>query len=155
MLFRAHTAPRDGRVQKSRGGGAAPPPSENQLRVTGTLRSRQTLPCAFTHTVCLAAPPAVDGRAVCSNRYTRIDANDLPLHQRDLFGSAEWHRSYARRGRVEGFFGNLKNDATESVQRGVIRVVGLYKTGLMLAGAAATNLRLTDTFRARSKLRFE
>ena len=98
----------------------------------------------------LAAPPAVDGRAVCSNRYTRIDAADLPLHQRGLFGSAQWHHSYARRGRVEGFFGNLKNDATESVQRGVIRVVGLYKTGLMLAAAvAATNLRLTDTFRAR------
>ena len=98
----------------------------------------------------LAAPPAVDGRAVCSNRHTRIDANDLPLHQRDLFGSTEWHHSYARRGRVEGFFGNLKNDATESVQRGVIRVVGLFNTGLMLAAAvAATNLRLTETFRAR------
>ncbi len=57
----------------------------------------------------LAAPRAVDGRDVCSNRYTRIDAADLPLHQRDLFGSTEWHHSYARRGPVEGFFGNLKN----------------------------------------------
>lgn len=99
----------------------------------------------------LSPPPvALDG-TVCSQRYVSVDAADLPLDQQHLFGSWEWARSYARRSRVEGFFGSVKNQACENLNRGSIRVVGLVKTGVLVALAVASaNLRHVDSFRART-----
>jgi len=92
-------------------------------------------------------PKRVAKGSVCSKKYTRIHATDMPLNQEDQFGSFEWSMSMMRRNLVEGFFGNLKNEATENMKRGSIRVRGLYKTGLMvLYSVAATNLRLITRY---------
>ena len=53
-----------------------------------------------------------------------------------------------RRNRVEGFFGNMKDEARESIRRGVIRVRGREKIGVFVALAIASlNVRLTESFR--------
>jgi hypothetical protein len=72
-------------------------------------------------------PTHVAKGSVCAKKYTRIHATDLPLNQTDQFGSFQWSMSMMRRNLVEGFFGNLKNEATENLKRGSIRVRGLYK----------------------------
>jgi hypothetical protein len=73
---------------------------------------------------------------------------DIPLAQRKLFGSAEWKAAYDRRGRVEGGYSNLKNEATTNIKRGTIRVMGLIKTGIMvLMAQAVTNVRLGHAYR--------
>ncbi len=98
----------------------------------------------------LAAPPIAQPNSVCAKKFTRFDAHEIPLSQRDLFGSERWYQSYQRRSRVEGFFGNLKNEACENIRRGTIRVMGLVKTGLLVSIAVATvNLRLTRSFDKR------
>ena len=83
----------------------------------------------------LGAPKEALPGTVCAQRFVNVGADDLPLDQPDLFGSWEWAASYARRSRVEGFFGSVKNQATENLNRGTIRVVGLVKVGLLVAMA--------------------
>ena len=72
-------------------------------------------------------------------------ADELPLSQREQYGSFEWYVSMNRRNRVEGFFGNLKDRARANIRRGTIRVMGLVKTELLVAMAVASlNLRLGE-----------
>lgn len=98
----------------------------------------------------LAPTVAVSG-SVCSKKYTTFHATDAPLSQRDLFGTAGWFQSMSRRSRVEGFFGNLKNEARQNMRRGTIRVRGLVRTGMLVAFAvASTNMRLAETFARRT-----
>ena len=55
-------------------------------------------------------------------------------------------------GRSEGFFGNLKDKARENLTRGTIRVMGLVKTGLLVAMAVASlNLRLGEKWEATQR----
>jgi hypothetical protein len=97
---------------------------------------RGTLPVFYNPAVAVAG-------TVCANAYTTFPATDLPLSQRELYGSKDWFFSYSRRNRVEGFFGNTKNEASENLRRGSIRVRTGMKTGfLVLMILAATNLRL-------------
>jgi hypothetical protein len=99
-------------------------------------------------------PPSPEGHLVCTQNTTTFDASELPLSQRDLYKTAEWTRSYGRRNAVESGFGNAKNMATENLQRGSVRVTGLYKTGILMGfSIAAMNLRLADAFRSRKMVR--
>lgn len=80
---------------------------------------------------------------ICAKQRLRIPAEQLPLWQPYQYGSEAWWASMSRRARVEGAFGQLKNEATQDLTRGAIRVMGLAKTALMCAFlAAASNLRL-------------
>ena len=105
----------------------------------------------------LATDPAVFTPAntrrlpkVCGQEKARITRQELPFWQPDLYGSAAWYASYNRRNRIEGIFGNLKNDAAQDVSRGNVRVMGLAKTALMtLMTVIATNLRLLDRWTER------
>jgi hypothetical protein len=98
------------------------------------------------------APGNAQAKSVCTKKYTRFHAADLPLDQDEIYGSSEWFFSMSRRSMVEGFFGNLKNEATENLKRGSIRVRGLVKTGVMtLFSVAATNLRLIKNFVAKPR----
>ena len=87
---------------------------------------------------------------VCGQEKARVTREELPFWQPDLYGSAAWYASYSRRNRIEGIFGNLKNDAIQDISRGNIRVMGLAKTSLMtLMTVIATSLRLLDRWNAR------
>lgn len=86
----------------------------------------------------------------CGQQKSRVQAVELPFWQPLQHGSAEWYESFNRRNHVEGLFGNVKNDASQNLTRGRIRVMGLAKVSLMaLFIAMAANLRLTDTFHLR------
>jgi hypothetical protein len=101
----------------------------------------------------LAQGPATKSPSgkVCTQKFVKFDAVDMPLSQRDLFGTSEWYASYTRRNLVEGFFGSLKNNGVEGVRPGNVRMRGLVKHGLFIAVAtAAANLRHVESFRARN-----
>jgi hypothetical protein len=89
---------------------------------------------------------------ICGQQKSRVESSELPFWQHLQFGSPEWFESWNRRNIVEGLFGNVKNDASQNLTRGRIRVMGLAKVSLMaLFIAMAANLRLTDTFHLRQR----
>lgn len=99
-------------------------------------------------------PKRVVADSVCARRYSTFDiATDLPLYQRDLYGSKQWLESYRRRGTsIEPHFGAMKDESMASFRRGKVRVRGLVKTGLMVAFAlATTNRRLALAWEERQK----
>jgi hypothetical protein len=100
----------------------------------------------------VSAPPA-DPPACCNQRTITVPGDiDAKSRQRHYWGSRDWIKSFSRRSRVEGWFGNLKNETTEALNRGTFRVMGLCKTSLMLGiYAAATNLRLLRRWAARRR----
>jgi hypothetical protein len=98
-----------------------------------------------------ACPKTAATNSVCPKRYTTFQATDLPLSQREPYGSDECFKSSARRNRIEGLFDNLKNEATENVKRGIIRVRGLIKMGNLVSfGVASANRRLQESFKKHS-----
>jgi len=97
-------------------------------------------------------PKKARPNTVCDSRYRSFDiASELPLYQRDVFGSTAWRKSYGRRGTsVEPHFGGLKDEASAAYRRGKVRVRGIIKTGLLVAFAlATTNRRLALSWEAR------
>jgi hypothetical protein len=123
------------------------PAAAEKLRcplVPGSLSLPMTVPTALT-------PPKPARKAtVCAQATRRFAAADIPLAQRNLHGSRAWYTSWNRRNRVEGFFGNLKDEARESIRRGIVRVRTIEKVGMWLAFAvAAANERLAAAFKRR------
>ncbi len=80
----------------------------------------------------LTPPKVARNRTVCAQATKRFNAADIPLAQRDLHGSRDWYASWNRRNRVEGFFGNIKDEARESIRRGIVRVRTKEKVGLVV-----------------------
>lgn len=112
------------------------------------------VPASMTPTMAtptaLTAPKAARAGSVCANATKRFTAADIPLAQQDLHGTREWYNSWNRRNRVEGYFGNIKDEANESLRRGIVRVRTQEKLGLWLAFAvAAANIRLAEAYRRR------
>lgn len=98
-------------------------------------------------------PPAADtAPAACSQRTITVPGDVTPkIRQRLYWGDPKWIAAYNRGSRVEAGFGNIKSSKTEDVRRGWIHVVGLVKTGLMVAVAqAAANLRCLRTWAERT-----
>lgn len=123
------------------------PAAVGKLRCSQVPKSR-SLPFSKPTALFVNGQPPTTG--VCAQATKRFQATDVPLAQRDLFGSRAWYDSFNRRNRVEGFFGNIKDEARESLRRGIIRVRSKEKVGLWLALAvAAANVRLTEAFRRR------
>lgn len=85
---------------------------------------------------------------ICAQQKLRVEAEQLPLWQPYPYGSPAWWASMGRRARVEGSFGCLKDEATQNLNRGSIRVMGRAKTALMAVFlAAAVNIRLARKLR--------
>ena len=100
-------------------------------------------------------PASILANSVCASRYKTFDiATELPLFQREIYGSMAWRKSYARCGTsVEPHFGALKDEAVAGFARGKVRMRGLIKTGLMVAAAlATTNLRFARAWELRKQV---
>jgi hypothetical protein len=96
-------------------------------------------------------PPVENPPTCCTQRTITVPGDvDAKNRQRHYWGSRDWISAYARRSRVEGWFGNAKSNNAEGLTRGAFRVMGIAKTSLMLGiYAAATNLRLLRAWTAR------
>ena len=55
------------------------------------------------------------------------------LRQNEAWGTSPWKLSFSRRTHIEGFFGRIKNANSQTVKRGWTHVIGLIKTGIMIA----------------------
>jgi hypothetical protein len=101
----------------------------------------------------LTPPNPPDAPTCCSQRTITVPGDvDAKARQRHYWGSPNWIKAFNRRSRVEGWFGNLKNDNTEALGRGAFRVMGICKTSLMIAVyAACTNLRLLRAWARRTQ----
>ena len=99
-------------------------------------------------------PPDPSGHRCCTQRTISVPGDvDYRSRQRHYSGSHDWISSISRRSRVEGWFGDLKDRSRVALTRGGFRVMRLCKSSVMLAiYAAATNLRLLDTWAARTGL---
>jgi hypothetical protein len=90
---------------------------------------------------------------MCTQRTISVPGEvDYKSRQGHYWGRQDWISSFSRRSRVEGRFGNLKDRSREHSARGGFRVMGLCKTLMLAIYAAATNLRLLDTWAARTGL---
>jgi hypothetical protein len=111
--------------------------------------SSLALPLA-TPTV-LTPPDPATAPTCCSQRTITLPGDvDAKARQKHYWGP-NWIKAFNRRSRVEGWFGNLKNDNTEALGRGAFRVMGICKTSIMVAVyAACTNLRLLRAWARRT-----
>jgi hypothetical protein len=101
------------------------------------------------------APRTRRPNSVCASSYRTFTLEELPLYQRNIYGSKRWFDSYGRRGgSIEPHFGGLKDESAESFRKGKVRVRGIVKTGLMLAFAlASNNRRLANAWERRRRER--
>ena len=87
--------------------------------------------------------PSVDVPACCTQNTVEITLPEpiLKSVQPFFWGSRQWQEQYNKRTYVESLFGNIKNQATENVGRGMHRHVGIMMNHLHLT-LAATNFNL-------------
>ncbi len=111
-----------------------------------------SLALSFATPTVLTPPDPDIAPTCCTQRTITVPGDvDAKARQRHYWGSSNWIRAFNRRSRVEGWFGNLKNDNTEALGRGAFRVMGICKTSIMVAVfAAATNLRLLRAWARRT-----
>jgi hypothetical protein len=64
---------------------------------------------------------------ICGQEKSRVQMDELPFRQPLPHGSAAWYDSFNRRNRIEGIFGNVKNDASQNMTRGRFRVMGMAR----------------------------
>jgi hypothetical protein len=97
-------------------------------------------------------PDAATAPLTCQQRTIPLPGNVTPkIRQKLRHGSRAWVRSWRRRTYVETNYGNVKNDATENLNRSSLRVVGKVKVTLLISLAVmAMNLRLTRVWAQRT-----
>ena len=101
-----------------------------------------TMPVVYTPTNPIAG-------VVCTKKCQTFQADEVPLSQRELFGSRESYDAVNRRNAVEGFFGNIKDHARENFVRGSVRVRDQVKSGLLAAfNVASVNTRMANMWDA-------
>ena len=99
----------------------------------------------------IVAPPK-SPPACCTQKTITVPAavNAKTAQKHDYPGPA-WRGSYARRSAVERSYSTLKDPATNDVNRGWCRLMGLTPILLFLATTTAVrNLRVTDAYQARA-----
>ncbi|MGH3732331.1 MAG: hypothetical protein ACRDVC_03005 [Acidimicrobiales bacterium] len=87
-------------------------------------------------------PPTQHPPKCCTQRTVMIPGVAFgKLRQREDWGTEAWKRSYARRTHIEGYFGRIKSANSQTVKRSWTQIMGIIKTGLMIACVAmAANL---------------
>ena len=87
--------------------------------------------------------PSVDLPACCTQNTVELTLPEpiLKFVQPFFWGSKQWREQFNKRTYVESLFGNIKNQATENVGRGMHRHVGITMNHLHLT-LAATNFNL-------------
>jgi hypothetical protein len=88
---------------------------------------------------------------VCRQTQVTVAFDELPFWQPLIPGTAAHQWSIHRRSNVESAFSHIKDEATQSVRRGDIRVMGIAKVTLaVLLNAMAANLAEVARWRERS-----
>lgn len=113
------------------------PNSSKRIR----LRCRNN-PVSMRASMTLPTTDCVPGEPCGCNRTITLDPDFYPRErQRTLYGTTEWCCDYSRRNLVESANADLKRHIF-TVKRGFVRVIGLAKTGTLLAFAiAASNVQ--------------
>lgn len=126
--------------------------SKWQLSRMQTSRTRSSVRYRSPHhgTGCTNCQHLRPADRCCQQATYSVPKSALRLHQAELHGSPEWQDSYARRSRVEGFFGMLKNPAVAGVSRLTARFFEFGKIALAtLLRVAATNLAMVSAWEHR------
>lgn len=104
-------------------------------------------------------PAAIDRPKICTQATvtlrmtTPAQQRAMKLHQPDYWGSPAWEKNYARRTRIEGWFGVLKSASSTGMDRDSYQFRGLPWVTLVLSLAAAvTNHHLLRSWHESSGL---
>lgn len=120
-----------------------------------------TVAAAAVHSLeVVTTPPSPEERPkVCTQDTVTLRANSLAqkramkLAQPDYWGSKNWYKNFARRTRIEGWFGVLKNGNATGLRKDSHQFRGLPWVTIVLALAAAvTNTRLLRTWHEETGL---
>lgn len=131
-----------------------------ELACIGTYRTDKGLRFASPHAGRCELCAGTDHEC-CTTKTLSIGWADLGAYQKHRFGSEDWEDSYARRNRVEGFFGVLKDTSGTGHNRLVGRFFDFAKTAFVFAcKTVATNLRMIrawadDRTRAKAEAKAE
>lgn len=85
--------------------------------------------------------PSDPNRVKCCAQETITAPGDVvaKTRQQHRYGTPKWIASFARRARIEGVFGQLKEPGSNEIRRGWTRMMGVVKTSIMLVAVVAGN----------------